>query len=118
MFKRIENIKKNKIEAGEKESIQIMLGPDEVPNFAMRKFTIEVGGSIPMHTNTLEHEQYVLRGKGKIILGDETKEVSPGSIVFMPEGVPHSYDNICEEPFEFLCMVPNKKDEFYIIKQL
>lgn len=111
MFKRVEDVKKSKIEAGKDASIQILLGPDEMPNFAMRKFTIEVGGSIPLHTNTLEHEQYVLRGKGQIVLGSETRDVSSGSIVYMPEGIAHSYKNIGDEPFEFLCMVPNKKDE-------
>jgi oxalate decarboxylase/phosphoglucose isomerase-like protein (cupin superfamily) len=36
-------------------------------------------------------------------------------VVFIPEGVIHYYENIGEEPFEFLCIVPNKADEIKIV---
>ena len=64
--KKLKNIKSEIVSAGEGTSRQILIGPDEAPNFAMRKFVIKPGGSIPAHTNTVEHEQYVLGGKAKI----------------------------------------------------
>jgi quercetin dioxygenase-like cupin family protein len=42
--------------------------------------------------------------------------VSAGDVVFIPEGVPHWYQNIGQENFEFLCMVPNKTDVVKIIE--
>ncbi len=117
MFKNIDDIEKTRIEAGKDASIQVLLDSDMMPNFSMRKFTLEPGGYIPFHTNSLEHEQYVLNGNGKIVLGSEVKEVTAGSIVYMPKGVPHSYENIGTEPFEFLCMVPNQDDTIEFIDE-
>ena len=37
-------------------------------------------------------------------------------IVFIPEGVPHWYRNEGREPFEFLCLVPNKPDEISLVE--
>ncbi len=51
------------VEAGEKTSMQVLIGSNEGPHFAMRRFCIEPGGSMPCHTNTVEHEQFVLRGR-------------------------------------------------------
>lgn len=36
-------------------------------------------------------------------------------MVFIPEGVPHWYQNIGEEDFVFLCIVPNKEDVIEIL---
>ncbi len=72
---------------------------------------------MPRHTNAVEHEQYVLRGRARVTTGDETHEVSAGSVLLIPAGVPHSYD-VLEGPFEFLCLVPNQKDTIRIIQDL
>ncbi len=95
------------VKAGERTSIQILL---KGPNFAMRRFIMEPGGGMPEHTNTVEHEQYVLRGQARISIDGEEVEVRAGDVVFIPEGVPHWYQNIGEEDFEFLCLIPNKED--------
>ncbi len=88
----------------------VLISAEEAPNFAMRKFSIEPGGSMPLHTNKVEHEQYVLRGKARVRLGEEIFEVSAGDIVFIPADFPHYYVNITDAPFEFICLVPNRED--------
>jgi len=35
--------------------------------------------------------------------------------VFIPAGVPHWYKNSGDEPFEFLCLIPNEEDRIEII---
>jgi quercetin dioxygenase-like cupin family protein len=72
---------------------------------------MEPGGGMPLHTNVVEHQQYVLRGKARVMIGDETMEVQKDDAVFIPGGVPHSYQALGDEPFEFLCIVPNLPDE-------
>jgi quercetin dioxygenase-like cupin family protein len=89
---------------------QVLIGPDEGPHFALRRFTMQPGGGIPAHTNTVEHEQYVLRGRATIGIGDRVAEVRAGSVVFIPAGTPHWYRAEGDEPFEFLCVVPNLPD--------
>jgi quercetin dioxygenase-like cupin family protein len=43
--------------------------------------------------------------------------VKTGDVVFIPGGAIHSYQNIGEEPFEFLCIVPNKEDKITIVDE-
>lgn len=89
---------------------QVLIGEDQAPNFALRRFIMQPGGGMPRHTNEVEHEQYVLRGRARITLGDATFEVSADDVVYIPAGVPHSYEALGDEPFEFLCTVPNLPD--------
>lgn len=96
-------------------SIQVLISAQEAPHFAMRRFVMQPGGGMPRHTNTVEHEQFVLRGRARIGIGEEIYEVKPGDVVFIPQGVPHWYENIGEEPFEFLCLIPNQPDEVRIL---
>ena len=94
---------------------QVLIGPEEGPNFAMRRFIIEPGGSMPLHRNSVEHEQYVLDGKASISIGDREYFVSKGDVVLIPANVPHRYQTLGDEAFEFLCIVPNKQDELTIL---
>jgi len=114
--KHVNEIVKEEVKAGSKTTRQVLISSNEGPNFAMRKFTIEPGGGMPLHTNSVEHEQLVLGGKAEIIIGGKAYEVKKDDIVFIPAGVPHSYKTIGNEPFEFLCMVPNKEDVIKIVK--
>ncbi len=114
--KHIDKISKEKVEAGDKTYRQMLIGPEEAPNFAMRHFIIEPGGEIPNHTNTVEHEQFVLNGGAHIGIGDKVFEVKKNDIVFIPADVPHWYKVLGDESFEFICVVPNKPDKMEIIK--
>lgn len=98
------------VRAGTDTTRQVLISPTEGPHFAMRRFRMEPGGGMPRHTNTVEHEQYVLRGRARVAIGDEVIQVSADDVVFIPAGVPHSYEALGDEPFEFLCVVPNLPD--------
>ena len=103
------------VAAGKDTTIQVLISAQEGPNFALRKFSMLPGGGMPRHTNTVEHEQYVLRGRARIGIGGEIYEVQAGDAVFIPAGAPHFYENIGDEPFEFLCIVPNREDKIEIL---
>jgi quercetin dioxygenase-like cupin family protein len=98
------------VEAGTATTRQVLIGPETGPNFALRRFVMEPGGGMPLHTNRVEHEQYVLRGRASVRIGDETVTVRADDVVFIPAGVPHAYAAEGDEPFEFLCVVPNGED--------
>ena len=87
-----------------------LIRTNDAPHLPMRCFTIQPGSKMPLHTNTVEHEQYVLSGKAKVTLGEEHYEVEAGNVVFIPAGMPHAYTNIGKEPFRFLCSIPNLDD--------
>jgi quercetin dioxygenase-like cupin family protein len=95
---------------GVKTSKQVLISGQEGPNFALRRFIMEPGGGMPRHTNTVEHEQYVLAGQARVGIAENVFEVKKGDVVFIPENVPHWYQNTGNDTFEFLCIVPNKPD--------
>ncbi len=113
--KHSQDVEAKPVLAGKDTTIQVLISSQEGPNFALRKFSMQPGGGMPRHTNTVEHEQYVLRGKATITIGEETYHVKAGDVVFIPEGAVHSYENTGAEPFEFLCIIPNKEDKITLV---
>lgn len=105
----------NEVKAGTKTTMQVLISSDEAPNFAMRRFEIQPGGGMPNHTNEVEHEQLVLSGRARVGIGDEVYEVEKDNVVFIPAGVAHWYESIGDEPFAFICSVPNLPDRIEIL---
>lgn len=115
-MKNIQDVNAEAVQSGIGVTRKVLISPEEAPNFAMRCFEIQPGGSMPNHTNLVEHEQFVLNGIAKIGIGEEVFEVKKDDIVYIPAEIPHWYKNIGDEPFRFLCLVPNKPDTTTILK--
>lgn len=113
--KHARDVEPRQVAAGVETTIQVLISAQEGPNFALRKFSMQPGGGMPLHTNSVEHEQYVLRGRARIGIDGQDYEVQAGDVVFIPSGAPHYYQNTGDEPFEFLCIVPNQPDEIKIL---
>lgn len=62
----------------------------------------------------IEHQQYVLRGRARIRIGGAIHEVAADDTLFIPAGVPHSYE-VLDGPFEFICVVPDRPDEVSLL---
>ncbi len=115
VVKHADQVEGREVPAGKATRTQVLLGPgDGAPNFAMRRFTMGEGGGMPRHTNTVEHEQYVLRGRARVGIGDRVHEVTADDVLYIPAGAPHFYQ-VVEAPFEFLCVVPNEEDRLTIL---
>jgi quercetin dioxygenase-like cupin family protein len=115
--KRVEEVEIQTVSAGTAARTQVLLGErDGMPNFAMRRFIMGEGGGMPRHTNSVEHEQYVLKGKANVGIGDRIHQVTAGNVLYIPAGIPHYYE-VVEAPFEFLCMVPNQPDEIRLVEE-
>jgi quercetin dioxygenase-like cupin family protein len=104
------------VAAGTATEVQVLVGPEQgAPNFVLRRFIMGPGGGMPLHTNEVEHEQYVLRGRARIRIGTEVHEVAPDHTLYIPAGAPHSYE-VVEAPFEFICVVPNRPDRIRLVE--
>ncbi len=117
VVKRSESLGLKVAKDGVATEMQVLIGPEDgAPHFALRRFVMGDGGGIPEHTNKVEHEQYVLRGRAQVAIGAKTQEVRAGDVLYIPAGAPHSY-SVLEAPFEFLCVVPNAPDQLEILKK-
>lgn len=62
-----------------------------------------VGEGPPLHFHGREDETvYILEGDFRFKLGDKLQVVGPGSFLFIPQGLPHTWQCIGERPGRFL----------------
>jgi quercetin dioxygenase-like cupin family protein len=110
--------KPQKVERAAKAEIAWLVDRnDGAPNFEMRMFTIRPGGSIPKHYHPdIEHEQYVLKGRYRVGIGEKVYTVKAGDSIYIPKGTPHWYRNTGRVNAEFLCIVPRTEryDSVYV----
>jgi len=91
-------------------SVQWLIGKNEgAPFFAMRYFEVEPGGQTVLDRHVHDHGVFVLRGKGKVKLGDAWHEVQVGDVIYVPSNEEHQFINLGETIFAFLCVIPNKE---------
>ena len=115
VVKQAGSVERRDVPAGTATEMQVLLGDEaEAPNFALRRFIMGAGGGMPRHTNTVEHQQFVLRGRAQVGIGDRVHEVGPEDVLYIPAGTPHFYE-VVEPPFEFLCIVPRAEDRLRIL---
>ena len=104
------------VKAGTGTEMHVLVSPEQgETGFALRRFIMQSGGGMPLHTNLVEHQQYVLRGKARVRVADTVYDVAPDHTLFIPAGVPHSYE-VVEGPFEFICVVPSTPDRITLIE--
>jgi quercetin dioxygenase-like cupin family protein len=80
--------------------------PDGAPNFAMRVFELEPGGSTPLHAHAWEHEAYILEGAAEVVTDSGPTAVSQGDAVLVLPEERHRFRNAGAGTARFLCMVP------------
>ncbi len=93
-----------------------VLSPESEEDFLVRKVTLAEGGSMPHHTNSLQHQQYVLNGEAKVVVGEETYRAKAGDFLYIPAGVPHSYEACYGSDYTFLCMITTAEDVIALVE--
>jgi quercetin dioxygenase-like cupin family protein len=72
-------------------------------NAAFLEFIAKNGEDAESHTHETEDEIfYVLEGRVKFQCGDETFEVRKGGFIFLPHGIPHSYQVRSKKPAKLI----------------
>jgi quercetin dioxygenase-like cupin family protein len=91
-------------------SVRWLIGPAEkAPNFALRYFEIEPGGWSSLDRHAHDHGVMILRGRGQVLLGEETVKVAFGDVVYIPPHEVHQFKSVGDEPLGFLCVIPPKE---------
>ncbi|MCP4969493.1 MAG: cupin domain-containing protein [Arcobacter sp.] len=112
--KNIKEYEKNEIPKTVKAKISV-LTPNEDKDFIVRKVILENGGSMPNHTNEIQHQQYVLSGEAKVLIGEEEYHAKEGDFLYIPAGINHYYEACYGKGYEFLCMITTKEDEIKLV---
>jgi mannose-6-phosphate isomerase-like protein (cupin superfamily) len=60
-------------------------------------YVLPAGGTDPQGPHTEDEVYYVVEGRGRITVGDDEREVMPGSTVFVGADVRHRFHDIAEE---------------------
>lgn len=89
-------------------SMTNVIGPDQGwKNHTLRVFRLEPGGYTPRHQHGWEHINHVISGKGRLRIGDTVREIAARDFAVVPADTEHQFENPFDEPFEFICIVPN-----------
>ncbi|MBN1211765.1 MAG: cupin domain-containing protein [candidate division Zixibacteria bacterium] len=74
----------------------------------LRVFRIEPGGFTPRHQHDWIHVNHVIRGRGRLRLGETVHELGEKDFALVPANTEHQFENPYDAPFEFICIVPNR----------
>lgn len=91
------------------ERFVLVGGRDEPTAFQLRYFEIAAGGYSSLEQHLHAHAVLVLRGRGRVLIGDTEHRVGALDFIFIPPGMPHQF-RAGKEPFGFLCPVDAVRD--------
>ncbi|HYL21458.1 MAG TPA: cupin domain-containing protein [Gemmatimonadales bacterium] len=92
---------------------QTLLGEaagEEPFTFLTRYFQIEPGGYSTLERHEHPHAVVVIRGTGRVTLGERTFDIAPFDCVYVSPGVTHQFRATGAEPLGFLCTVDRVRD--------
>lgn len=83
----------------------------ESPEFHLRYMEVEPDGYTSLERHQHEHAVVCMRGRGRVLAGDQWLEMGFGDVIYIAPGVPHQFKHDGpKEPFGFLCIVNAKRD--------
>ncbi len=88
---------------------QVLIGHAEgAHNFEMRYFTIPPRGFSSLDQHAHDHGVMVMSGRARVMLGENFEIVDMGDVIYIPSMEWHQFENLGDEPFSFLCIIPPK----------
>lgn len=86
------------------------LASSDAMAFEMRYFEVGPGGTTSFERHDHEHVVLVVRGRGRVLLGETWHELAPFDVVHVPSQTPHRFENAGNEPFGIVCTVDRVRD--------
>lgn len=78
--------------------------------FEVRYFEIAPHGFSSLEKHNHIHAVTILRGRGRVLIGNTLYEAKPLDFFYIPPQVPHQFLNDGTEPFGFMCVVNVERD--------
>lgn len=83
-------------------------GTEGWTDHTLRVFRLQPGGFTPRHQHDWEHINHIVKGRGRLRIGDQVHELTEKDFAFVPPNTEHQFENPYDEEFEFICIVPNR----------
>lgn len=77
-----------------------------VPDLSVGLYVLMAGQPDLQQPHTEDEVYYVVSGRAKVTVAGETRDVGPGSIVFVATAVPHRFHDISEDLTLFVAFGP------------
>ena len=94
------------VEANRERSGRPYLEFITVPDLSVGLYVLAAGQPDLQQPHAEDEVYYVVSGAGRITVGDEVREVRPGSIVFVAAKVPHRFHDITDDLTLFVAFGP------------
>lgn len=89
---------------------QTLFGPESGLDAELRYFEIEPGGYSTLEKHAHAHAVLIIRGRGRVLVGDEIFEIAPFDMVRVPPMTWHQFRPADDTPLGFLCLVNAERD--------
>lgn len=73
--------------------------------YRVRYFQVPPGGRTARERHPHDHGVVILCGRARVTLGEETKDVEEGDVVYVEGGELHCFESTGAEPLGFICVV-------------
>ena len=94
--------------AGDRSLLKEILHPDKLAvdiRYSLAYASVEPQSSTLPHALEYTEVYYIVRGRGRIHIDNETKEVSETDTIYIPPGAVQFIENPEQQDLEFLCIV-------------
>jgi quercetin dioxygenase-like cupin family protein len=92
---------------------QTLLGEgagEEALDFIVRYFEVQPGGYSTLERHQHPHAVVILRGTGRVVLGERSYAIAPYDCVYVAPGMLHQFQATGGDPLGFLCTVDRVRD--------
>lgn len=90
---------------GEESATMLLRGTDTGGRFSYYEVSVPTAQGSLYHEHTRMDETFhVVSGAFQITIGGRVHQASPGTVVFAPHGIPHSFYNVSDSTSTMLCV--------------
>ena len=84
----------------------VLVGPrEEAPNFIIRYFQIEPGGSSRLERHPHDHGVIILNGEARVQINEQFEQLRPFDVVYISGDDLHQFVNTGDITLGFICVI-------------
>lgn len=90
-------------------AMKVLVGPEQGwQDYVMRIIELDKDGYSPSHTHPWPHINYMIEGRGLLLIEGQEHPVEAGGYAYVPADKHHQFKNTGTGKFRFICIVPKE----------